>query len=52
MTAGCALGAPAGVTLAGRVAQRQLAHGFAGLVTAVAAYLLLSAALLGGPAGA
>ena len=44
MTAGCALGALAGVTLAGRVPERQLGRGFAGLVTAVAAYLLLSVA--------
>ena len=51
MTAGCALGALAGVTLAGRVAQRQLGRGFAGLLTGVAAYLLLSAVFLGGPAG-
>jgi uncharacterized membrane protein YfcA len=51
MTAGCVLGAVAGVALARRVAQRQLGRGFAGLVVAVATYLLISAAFLGGPPG-
>jgi uncharacterized membrane protein YfcA len=51
MTAGCVLGALAGVALARRVAQRQLGRGFAGLVVAVATYLLISAAFLGGPPG-
>jgi uncharacterized membrane protein YfcA len=51
MTAACVLGALAGVALAGRVPQRQLGRGFAGLVTAVAAYLLASTAFLGGPPG-
>jgi uncharacterized protein len=41
----------AGARLARRAPQRQLASGFAGLVV-VAAYLLVSAALLGGPPGA
>lgn len=43
-------GALAGARLAGRVPQRQLGRGFAGLVVAVAAYLLISPAFLGGPA--
>lgn len=45
MTGACVVGALAGA----RVPQRHLARGFAGLVAAVAAYLLLSVALLGGP---
>jgi uncharacterized membrane protein YfcA len=51
MTAGSVLGALAGVALAGRVPQRQLGRHFAVLVTAVAAYLVVSAAFLGGPPG-
>jgi uncharacterized membrane protein YfcA len=51
MTAGCSAGALAGASLAGRVPQRRLGRAFAGLVTAVAAYLLISAGLLGGPPG-
>ncbi len=51
MTAACVAGALAGVALAGRVPQRQLGRGFASLVVGVAAYLLISAALLGGPPG-
>ena len=51
MTAACAAGALGGATLAGRVPQRQLGHSFALLLTAVAAYLLLSTAFLGGPPG-
>ena len=49
MTAACAAGALAGARLVGRVPQRQLTLAFAGLVTAVAIYLLASAAFLGGP---
>jgi uncharacterized membrane protein YfcA len=52
MTAACAAGALGGAGLAGRVPQRRLGHGFAALLTAVAAYLLVSAAFLGGPPGA
>lgn len=51
MTGACVLGALAGAALASRVPQRQLGRGFAGLVTAVATYLLISAAFLGGPPG-
>jgi uncharacterized membrane protein YfcA len=51
MAAACVLGALAGVRLAGRVRQRQLGEGFAVLVVVVAAYLLVSAAFLGGPPG-
>ena len=52
MTLGCIAGALAGATLAGRLPQRTLSHGFAALVVAVAAYILISVAFLGGPAGA
>jgi uncharacterized membrane protein YfcA len=51
MTAACVGGALAGAALASRVPQRTLGRGFALLVTAVAAYLLMSAAFLGGPPG-
>jgi uncharacterized protein len=51
MTAACVVGALAGARLAGRLPQRHLGRGFAGLVTAVATYLLISAAFLGGPPG-
>ncbi len=51
MTGACIAGALAGVGLAGRVAQRTLGKGFAALVVVIAAYLLISAALLGGPPG-
>jgi len=51
MTAACVAGALAGVRLADRVPQRSLGRGFAALVTAVAAYLLVSAVFLGGPPG-
>jgi uncharacterized membrane protein YfcA len=51
MTAACVVGALAGATLAGRVPQRQLGRGFAALVAAIATYLLISAAFLGGPPG-
>jgi uncharacterized membrane protein YfcA len=49
MTAACVAGALAGARLSGRVAQRSLGRAFAALVVAVAAYLLISAAFLGGP---
>jgi uncharacterized membrane protein YfcA len=51
MTVACAAGAIAGAALAGRVPQRLLGRGFAGLLVAVAGYLLVSAAFLGGPPG-
>lgn len=44
-------GALIGSSLAGRVPQRQLAQGFAGLVVSLAGYLFVSAAFLGGPPG-
>jgi uncharacterized membrane protein YfcA len=49
MTAGGILGALAGAALAARVPQRALGRAFAGLVTGVAAYLLIASAFLGGP---
>jgi uncharacterized membrane protein YfcA len=51
MAAGCVAGALAGAAVAGRVPQRTLGRGFAGLVTGVAMYLLVSATVLGGPPG-
>jgi len=51
MTAACVTGALAGTRLAGRVPQRQLGEAFAALVVVVAAYLIVSAAFLGGPPG-
>ena len=51
MTGACVAGALVGAALTGRVPQRRLGRGFAGLVTAVATYLLVSAAFLGGPPG-
>ena len=51
MTAGCVVGALAGVALAGKVRQEVLGRAFAGLVTVVAVYLLVSAAFLDGPPG-
>ena len=51
MTAACVVGALAGAGVAARIPQRVLGRGFAGLLTAVASYLLVSAALLGGPPG-
>lgn len=51
MTVACVIGALAGVRLAARVPQRLLGRGFAVLVTSVAAYLLVSVSLLGGPPG-
>ena len=47
--AACVAGALAGARLSRRVAQQTLGRAFAGLVVAVAAYLLISAAFLGGP---
>lgn len=49
MTVACVVGALGAAAFAGRVSQRRLGHGFAGLLTAVATYLLISAAFLGGP---
>jgi uncharacterized membrane protein YfcA len=49
MTATCIAGAVAGAAVAGRIPQRQLGRGFALLVVAVAAYLLVSVAFVGGP---
>lgn len=47
--AACAAGALAGARLAPRIPQRALGRSFAALVVVVAAYLLASAAFLGGP---
>ena len=49
MTAACVAGALAGAGLAAKVPQRTLGRAFALLVCGVAAYLLVSAAFLGGP---
>jgi len=49
MTGACVIGAFAGAGIAGRVPQRILGRAFALLVCCVAAYLLVSAAFLGGP---
>jgi uncharacterized membrane protein YfcA len=49
MTLACVGGAFAGAAVAGRVSQRVLGRAFVGVVVAVAAYLLVSAAFLGGP---
>jgi hypothetical protein len=51
MTSACGAGALGAAALASKVPQRMLGRGFAALVTAVAAYLLVSAAFLGGPPG-
>jgi uncharacterized protein len=51
MTAACIAGALAGTRLGGRVPQRQLGEAFAALVVMIAAYLIVSAAFLGGPPG-
>jgi uncharacterized membrane protein YfcA len=51
MAVACVAGAVAGAGLAGRIPQVVLGRGFALLVVAVAAYLLLSVAVLGGPPG-
>jgi uncharacterized membrane protein YfcA len=52
LTVACVAGAIAGAALASRIPQRALGRGFALLVVAVAAYLLMSVAFLGGPPGA
>ena len=52
MTVACAVGAVGGAALAGRVPQKLLGRAFAVMVAGVAAYLFVSAAFLGGPAGA
>lgn len=49
MGAACVAGALLGARWTARVPQRTLGRAFAGLVVAVAAYLLVSAAVLGGP---
>lgn len=49
MTAACVIGAVAGTAVAERVPQRTLGRGFAVLVVAVATYLIVSVAFLGGP---
>mgnify|MGYP000751777597 CR=1 FL=1 len=51
MSLACVAGALVGAGLATRLPQRALGHGFALLVVAVATYLVLSAAFLGGPPG-
>jgi uncharacterized membrane protein YfcA len=51
MSCACAAGAVAGAAVANRVPQPALGRAFAMLVAAVAGYLLLSAAFLGGPPG-
>jgi uncharacterized membrane protein YfcA len=51
MTAACVLGALGGAAIGGRLPQRRLGYAFAMLVVGVAAYLLVSAVLLGGPPG-
>ena len=52
MAATCAAGALAGAAVAGRLPERALGRAFALMVVAVAAYLLVSVTLLGGPPGA
>lgn len=49
MAAACVAGALAGTALTTRVPARELGRGFAVLITAVAGYLLVSTAFLGGP---
>lgn len=51
LAAACAVGAYLGAATAQRIPQRALGRAFAGLVVIVAAYLLVSATLLGGPPG-
>lgn len=51
MAAACVVGALAGVGLSGKVPERVLGRAFAAMVTAVAAYLIVSVAFLGGPPG-
>jgi uncharacterized membrane protein YfcA len=52
MTGSAVAGALAGAALSARVPQRLLGRAFAGLVTAVATYLLISTVFLGGPPAA
>ena len=52
MTIACVAGAVSGAALAGRIPQRTLGRGFALLVAAVAAYMLISVAFLDGPPSA
>ena len=49
MTLACMAGAAGGAALGGRIPTASLGRGFAVLLTAVACYLLVSVALLGGP---
>jgi len=51
MAGACVAGALAGAALAAHIPQRILGRAFAGLVTGVAVYLILSVAVLGGPPG-
>ncbi len=51
MGAACVAGSLLGARLSSRVPQATLGRAFAGLVVAVAAYLLVSTAFLGGPPG-
>jgi uncharacterized membrane protein YfcA len=51
MAGGAVAGAIGGAVIAGRVPQRTLGRGFAALVVGVAAYLVVSATVLGGPPG-
>ena len=51
MAAACVAGALIGARLSGRVPQQTLGRAFAGMVVAVAGYLIVSASLLGGPPG-
>ena len=52
MTLACVVGAVGGAAASPSLPQRKLAHAFAVLVVGIAAYLLVSAAFLGGPPGA
>jgi uncharacterized protein len=52
MAGACAAGALMGARLCERLPQRALGHGFALLLSAVGAYILLESTLLGGPHGA
>jgi uncharacterized membrane protein YfcA len=51
MAGACVAGALAGAALAAHIPQRILGRAFAGLVTGVAVFLILSVAVLGGPPG-
>jgi uncharacterized membrane protein YfcA len=52
MALACVAGALAGTVVVTHVSQRALGRAFSGLVVAVAGYLLISVAFLGGPPGA